>query len=220
VRENEAEAGFARLVTEAQACRRCPRMEGRRRVLSALNGPVTARVLFVAEAPGRLGGDRTGVPLTADASGRNFTRYLAAAGLHREDVFVTNAVLCNPRRPRGTNAPPSTVELRNCSSWLRQTLEIVRPSVVATLGSKALAALALIAPHALTLREHAATPHLWEGLTVFPLYHPSPQVAISPTGRTHMQQEADYQALTQFVSQGRNGREAGNDARTVETGCC
>ena len=43
----------------AQACRVCPRMEGRRRVLGAGNGPLDARVLFVAEAPGRLGDDRT-----------------------------------------------------------------------------------------------------------------------------------------------------------------
>ncbi len=190
---------FARLVAEAQACRLCPRMEGRRRVLSTLNGPTTARVLFVAEAPGRLGGDRTGIPLTADASGRNFARYLTAAGLRREDVFVTNAALCNPRTPRGTNAPPTASELRNCSGWLQRTLEIVRPQVVATLGTKALAALSLIAPHTLTLREHAATPVPWHGLTLFPLYHPSPQVVISPSGRSHSQQEEDYRALGAYL---------------------
>ncbi len=54
------------LVARAQACRLCSRMEGRRRVLGAGNGPLDARVLFVAEAPGRLGGDKTGVPLVND----------------------------------------------------------------------------------------------------------------------------------------------------------
>src|SRR5579862_3408841 len=65
-------AAFDALVTRATACRRCPSMDGRRRVLSTLNGPIDARVLFIAEAPGRRGGDRTGVPLTSDQTGRNF----------------------------------------------------------------------------------------------------------------------------------------------------
>lgn len=193
---------FAQLVTDAQACRLCPRMEGRRRVLSPANGPLAARVVFVAEAPGRLGGEKGGVPLTGDASGRNFGRFLAAAGLRREDVFVTNAALCNPQTPRGTNAPPSPAELRCCSPFLRRTLDVLRPTVIAPLGNKALAALALIAPHAISLREHAATPVPWNGCTVFPLFHPSPQVVISPTGRSHAQQEGDYRALQQLLNGG------------------
>lgn len=193
------DALFAALVRDAQNCRTCPRMEGRRRVLSPANGPISARVMFVAEAPGRLGGDKSGVPLTGDASGRNFLRYLTAAGLTREDVFVTNAVLCNPRTERGTNAPPSASEIRACSSFLSRTLGVVQPQIIATLGSKALAALHLIAPHTYTLRDHAATAVEWNGHTLFPLYHPSPQVVISPTGRSHAAQEADYSALRQLL---------------------
>lgn len=190
---------FSRLVESAQACRECPRMEGRRRVLSAENGPLHSPVVFVAEAPGRLGGDRGGIPLTGDASGRNFGRYLAAAGLARADVFVTNAALCNPRSPRGTNAPPTMREVQACSPFLRRTLEIVCPRVVVTLGVKALSALQMIAPHQITLGQNAATPIDWNGLIVFPLYHPSPQVAVSPTGRTHAAQEDDYRALRRYL---------------------
>jgi len=195
----EREALFAALVSDAQSCRVCPRMEDRRRVLSALNGPLTARVLFIAEAPGRLGGDKGGIPLTGDASGRNFLRYLSAAGLKREDVFVTNAALCNPRTVRGGNAPPSASELRACSSFLARTLEVVQPLVIATLGTKALAALSLISPHDFTLRTHAALPIEWQGRTLFPLYHPSPQVVVSPVGRCHTEQEADYAALAHWL---------------------
>ncbi len=195
------EARFAALVRDAQACRACPRMEGRRRVLTSANGPLSARVLFIAEAPGRLGGDKGGVPLTGDASGRNFGRYLAAAGLRREDVFVTNAALCNPRTERGTNAPPSASELRACSAFLSRTLDVVQPLVIATLGSKALAALHLIRPHPYTLRTHAATAVDWNSLTLFPLYHPSPQVVVSPTGRSHAAQEADYAALGRLLNE-------------------
>ena len=190
---------FDALVGDAQACRACPRMEGRRRVLTAANGPLSARILFIAEAPGRLGGDKGGVPLTGDASGRNFGRYLSAAGLRREDVFVTNAALCNPRTERGTNAPPSASELRACSSFLSRTLTVLQPRIIATLGSKALAALHLISPHSYTLRAHAATAGAWNGYLLFPLYHPSPQVVVSPTGRSHAAQEADYALLRRLL---------------------
>jgi len=191
----DPETEFANLVREVQACRACSRMEGRRRVLSPANGPLGARVLFIAEAPGRFGAEKGGIPLSGDASGRNFLRYLAAAGMTREEVFVTNAALCNPRTVRGTNAPPSPAELRNCAPFLRRTLAVVQPDVIVTLGNKALAALNLIEPHAYTLRQHAATEVAWNGHTLFPLYHPSPQVVISPTGRTHAAQEEDYRAL-------------------------
>jgi len=110
-------------------------------------------------------------------------------------VFVTNAALCNPQTARGTNAPPSASELRRCSPFLARTLDAVRPAVVVTLGNKALAALHLIVPHGFSLRSHAASPVQWNGCTLFPLYHPSPQVAVSPTGRGHADQEADYRAL-------------------------
>src|SRR5688500_851632 len=100
-------------------------MEGRRRVLGPANGPLDARVLFVAEAPGRLGGDRTGVPLTSDQTGRNFARLLEHAGLRRDEVFVTNAALCNPRSLGGLNRPPSRIELASCREHLRRTLDLV-----------------------------------------------------------------------------------------------
>ena len=75
---HDMEAAFEALTRRVQTCRACPRMEGRTRVLSRANGLVGARVMFVAEAPGRLGADRTGVPLSGDRTGRNFDALLSA----------------------------------------------------------------------------------------------------------------------------------------------
>ena len=88
------EAAFEQLVERVQACRDCPRMDGRLRVLSRSNGSVHAALLFVAEAPGRLGGDRWGIPLYGDRTGRNFEALLREAGPDRASIFITNAVLC------------------------------------------------------------------------------------------------------------------------------
>src|ERR1051325_2165993 len=94
---------FARLIAEAAACVRCPGMCERAAVLSELNGSVYSGVMFIGEAPGRKGADRTHVPFSGDQSGRNFDRFLASVGLARAEVFITSAALCNPRTATGAN---------------------------------------------------------------------------------------------------------------------
>src|SRR5205085_3090211 len=123
---------FEALVAEASQCRICPAMCERKAVLSERNGGLDARVMFIGEAPGRQGGDRTRVPFSGDQSGRNFARFLASIGLKREEIFITNAALCNPRNETGANRKPSKTEVRNCSEFLRRQIEIINPSVVVT----------------------------------------------------------------------------------------
>ena len=144
---------FDALVAEAAACRRCEAMCGRSAVLSGRNGRVGARVMFVGEAPGRQGGDRTRVPFSGDQSGRNFTRYLASIGLRREEIFITNAALCNPRSESGANRRPTRQEVANCSEFLRRQVEAVDPRVVVTLGAVSLEALRGVEYHRLTQGE-------------------------------------------------------------------
>src|SRR5215470_10611845 len=116
---------FVTLVSEAAACVRCPAMCERTAVLSELNGPVNARVIFIGEAPGRKGADRTRIPFSGDQSGKNFDRFLASIGLERSNIFITSAALCNPRTESGANRRPSAKELRNCSNFLRRTIELI-----------------------------------------------------------------------------------------------
>src|SRR5262249_9166813 len=190
------EEAFRALVARVAACRRCPAMEGRRRVLSEQNGRVDARVLFVAEAPGRFGGERTGVPLSVDQSGRAFERLIAEAGLTRGKIFVTNAVLCNPRDTRGCNRRPNPAELANCAAHLAGQLDLVAAPLVVTLGVIALRALDRIAPHGLSLRDDIGRAVPWRGRTLVALYHPGPQAMIH---RPFARQVEDYRALGGLV---------------------
>jgi uracil-DNA glycosylase family 4 len=187
---------FELLVAVVQGCRRCTAMEGRRRVLGATNGRLDARVLFVAEAPGRLGGDRTGVPLTSDQTGRNFARLLDAAGLGRDEVFVTNAVLCNPRSSRGLNRAPAGAELANCRQHLRRTLELVAAPLIVSLGAVALRQLEALASHGLTLRSDVGRVVPWGGRWLVPLYHPGPRAQIH---RSFARQQDDFRALSTIL---------------------
>ncbi len=188
---------FAKLILEAANCARCPGMCGRSAVLSELNGSIEAEVMFIGEAPGRKGADRTRVPFSGDQSGANFDRFVNSIGLTREQIFITSAALCNPRSESGANRRPTQKELSNCSGFLRRTIEIVDPRVIVTLGSVALEALKRIHYHELNLKTAAAQLHRWDGRVLVPIYHPSPQVLASH--RRERQQLEDYRVVAEAI---------------------
>jgi uracil-DNA glycosylase family 4 len=188
---------FSKLMAEAANCRRCTAMCERAAVISELNGPLTARIMFIGEAPGRKGADQTRVPFSGDQSGKNFDRFLASINLRRQDIFITSAALCNPRTESGANRKPSKLELNNCSEFLRRTFALIDPAIVITLGSVALEAIRTIQPHELSLKESAAKIHTWNGRVLVPIYHPSPQVLASH--RREAEQLADYQVIARAL---------------------
>ena len=196
-----AEALFA----EASRCRRCPRMARRSAVLGPSCGTLSAEVLFVGEAPGRLGADRSRVPFRGDRSGENFEALLAHLDLSRDEVFITNAVLCCPVAG-GCNNRPTAAEMSDCSPFLRRTIELVSPTVVVTLGAVALAAVGRMLGFRRRLSAAVGRAIEGQGWCVVPLYHPSPRVTNSrrPLG----QQLRDIEAVTAALSAGRRAGRA------------
>ena len=108
---------FDELAREAANCVRCPAMCDRAAILSELNGPVTARVMLIGEAPGRKGADRTRVPFSGDQSGKNLDRFLDSAGLKRSAdlhhqrgaLQSTRAIRCKSASERDGNQKLLTV---------------------------------------------------------------------------------------------------------------
>ena len=188
-----------RLFDEARECRRCPAVCAGSAVLGPANGPAPADVMFVGEAPGRLGAARTGVPFQGDESGRRFEALLDAATLRRDEVFVTNAVLCTPLDAIGRNRRPTVGEINSCGGYLVGTIEAVNPRLVVALGLVALSALATIEPHGLVLRDHAGTTVTWNRRTLVALYHPSRQAELH---RDWQAQLADWRRV--FAGEGRH----------------
>ncbi len=184
------------LISRAKECRLCPRMANSRRVLTAANGPLNARVLFVGEAPGRLGAEKTGIPFWGDRSGERFEQLLAAMKWNRTDVFITNAVICNPRDAAGNNDVPTRVELSNCSQLLKSTIDVLNPRTVIAMGNVALESLRSICHHTLLLREAAGRAFPWYGRTLGVLYHPGPRSAVH---RNWERQIRDAMALAESV---------------------
>ena len=190
-------SSFISLVAEAAHCVRCPAMCEKTAVLSDLNGPLDARVMFIGEAPGRKGADRTRIPFSGDQSGKNFDRFLASIDLRRDRIFITSAALCNPQTSSGANRKPAQTEVTNCSEFLRRAVDLVDPPVIVTLGSVALDALKRIHYHQFTLREAAGKIHEWHGRLLVPIYHPSPQVLASH--RREAEQLSDYKVVARAI---------------------
>jgi uracil-DNA glycosylase family 4 len=190
------EVEFAQLCSETQACTRCPRLAAKKAVFGPLNGCLTPKVLFIGEAPGRKGADRTRRPFTGDQSAIKFDEFLAAAGLTRDEIFITNAVLCCPADER-KNQTPLRSEMVNCSDFLRRTLDLLNPPVVATVGAIALKALCDLTGARVQLARDAGRIIRLPRFALVPLYHVSPRVL--HTVRTYEQQRRDFLAVRRAV---------------------
>lgn len=148
--------------------------------------------MLVGEAPGRLGAQRSGVPFDGDVAGQRLARLITAAGWSREELFITNAVLCNPLDERGRNRPPKAAEVTRCTVWLTRQLELVNPTLVVALGRVAMDALRRIDAHELTLRDAGLRPSSWSQRWLAAAYHPSARAAIH---RPLERQIADFEVL-------------------------
>ena len=189
-------ARFEDLIQSVQHCDLCDRLACRNKILSKANGNIKSKVLFIAEAPGRLGADKTGIPLHGDRTGNNFETFLSNIGWNRDSIFITNAVLCNPRQENGNNATPTNEEVENCSAYLEMTISLVDPEVIVPLGLTALSALNIIRPHNIQLSNDFAKAIPWQHRLVFPLYHPAPRAFAH---RSKMAQRSDYMILKKLV---------------------
>jgi uracil-DNA glycosylase len=128
----------------AAACRGCH-----------LYGPATqtvfgeglkrSRVVMVGEMPG----DREDLAgrVFVGPAGRELDKALAAVGIDRGELYITNVVKhfkFAERGKRRLHKTPSRLEVNACLPWLREELKVVKPEAIVILG--ATAGKALIGP--------------------------------------------------------------------------
>ena len=124
-----ARASALREYADATAgCTRCALAGGRTQVVFGAGHP-DAHLMFVGEAPG-FHEDRQGVPFVGQA-GKLLDKLLAGIGLQRSDVYIANVLKC---RPPG-NRDPMPEEISACEPHLFRQIELIQPSMVATLGN-------------------------------------------------------------------------------------
>ena len=189
---SDKEKEFRKLSKNSSQCRLCPAMSDLPAILSSKNGSIHTDLLFVAEAPGRFGSGRTGIPFHGDRSGDNFEQLLNHVGLKRKDIFITNAVLCNPLK-NGNNRRPTTKEIDNCIPFLETLINIITPKIISTVGGVGLEAINRIFETRYKLADVVASPLPIGKFILFPLYHPSPRVIYTRRSLDH--QKKDFEKL-------------------------
>jgi DNA polymerase len=137
---------LTRLREAAAVCRGCHLWKHATQTVFG-EGPREAEVMLVGEQPGDQE-DLQGHPFVGP-SGRLLDEGLAAAGIDRRRVYVTNAVkhfkfVRIELTRRRLHKKPSAGEVKACRPWLEEEIRLVRPKVIVVLG--ATAAQALLGP--------------------------------------------------------------------------
>jgi uracil-DNA glycosylase len=128
---------LTRLSEASQSCRGCDLYRDATQAVFGA-GPSDAKIVLVGEQPGDQE-DKAGQPFVGPA-GRLLDQALAAAGIDREGVYVTNAVKHFKFEERGTrriHKTPSRTEVVSCRPWLLAELDAIEPHVVVLLGATA-----------------------------------------------------------------------------------
>jgi DNA polymerase len=122
---------------ESRACRACPLWANATQTVFGA-GDAHARVVLVGEQPGDEE-DKKGLPFVGPA-GRLLDRALEAAGVDRNDLYVTNAVKhfkWQLRGKRRLHKTPAQREVDACRQWLEREIAAVKPHVIVALGATA-----------------------------------------------------------------------------------
>jgi DNA polymerase len=155
----------------ARRCRNCPLWAKATQTVFG-EGDAGAEVMLVGEQPGDEE-DLSGRPFVGPA-GRLLDHALAAAGIDRSRLYVTNAVKhfkWQLRGKRRLHKTPAQREIEACHPWLEREIAVLRPRVIVCLG--ATAAQALLGAHfrVSTMRgRFVRSPHAGH---VFATLHPS-----------------------------------------------
>jgi uracil-DNA glycosylase family protein len=199
---------LAKLRAAAKGCQGCDLFKvGTQTVFG--EGPSSAHVIVVGEQPGDME-DRAGKPFVGP-SGKLLDRAFEAAGIAREDVYVTNAVkhfkwARDARTTRRIHKTPNAGEIRACFPWLQQEIALIKPRVIVCLG--ATAAKALLGRSFSVMKQRGTPVESELASAVFATVHPSAVLRAPPDQRTRAEKMfiADLRAVGRFLAKGSEPR--------------
>lgn len=145
----------------------CPELAATAIQLVMGDGNPNANIVLIGEAPGK-NEDEQGVPFVG-AAGKFLNEMLAAAGMKREDVYITNIVKYRPPN----NRDPSPEEKKAFWPYLLKQLQIIEPKIVVTLGRHSME---YFLPGQYISRIHGEPKRIQFGdhkIVIVPLYHPA-----------------------------------------------
>lgn len=131
---HNSDDSLEKVATEVRGCPLCKLSRTRKNAVPG-EGQLSAKVMFVGEAPGR-SEDEKGRPFVG-AAGRILDEMLGKAGIERSQVFITNVVKCRPPN----NRVPEDDEVAACMPYLDRQVALIRPRIICVLGRTAYSSL-------------------------------------------------------------------------------
>ena len=127
-----------RHVARLGKCRRCPRMES----TPVSGGAIVSDVMIIGQAPGPH--EPTLKRPFAHTAGQTLFRWFEQfCGMNeaavRSKIYFAAVCRCFPGKSSGgTDRVPAPAEIRNCSSWMNDEIEILRPRLIIPVGRLAI----------------------------------------------------------------------------------
>jgi uracil-DNA glycosylase len=136
--KEKTERRLMRHVKRLRACRLCPGMHTP--VVSG--GAIVSKVMLVGQAPG----DKEpllGRPFAWTAGKTLFRWFHEAAGMSEEtfrsSIYMAAVCRCFPgKKSTGGDRVPAPDEIQNCSTWLKEEVQILEPELVIPVGKLAI----------------------------------------------------------------------------------
>ena len=183
--------GFDQLKQKYSTCTKCSELCKHRTQVVFGSGNKEADVLFIGEAPGA-NEDKQGIPFCG-MSGKILNELLSSVGLSREDIFITNTVLCRP--PNNRN--PAKDEIENCRERLDKLIEVMNPKVIVTIGN--------FATERIIGKTGIKTIHgmlfdFKQSIKVVPVVHPASYLYSGRNPELFEQMKADFKTIAEVVS--------------------
>jgi uracil-DNA glycosylase len=172
-KEGQTERLLIQHVKRLRACRLCPGMHTP--VVSG--GAVVSKVMLVGQAPG----DKEpimGRPFAWTAGKTLFRWFHEAAGMSEEkfrnSIYMAAVCRCFPgKKATGGDRVPAPDEIKNCSSWLKQEVEILKPELVIPVGKLAIEQFMSLQKLDMIIGHKLRVTYAGREFDLIPLPHPS-----------------------------------------------
>lgn len=148
---------------KVEVCTNCMLHTYRKNIVFG-EGNINAKLMFIGEGPGEEE-DKTGRPFVG-AAGQLLTKMIEAMGLKRDDVYIANIVKCRP--PNNRN--PYEDEASKCIIYLKEQIELIKPTYIICLGS---VASKYLFSEEIKITKERGSWRLYNGVNVMLTYHPS-----------------------------------------------
>lgn len=184
---------FNELKEEILSCLKCSELIKSRTQVVFGSGNEKSEILFIGEAPGA-NEDKQGLPFCG-MSGKILNELLTSAHLQREDIFITNTLLCRP--PNNRN--PAKEEIENCRERLNKLIETMRPKVMVTIGN--FATERILGKTGIKSMHGKVYSLIFNGqeIKVVPVIHPASYLYSGRNPKMLAQMKADFKVISSLV---------------------